>query len=208
MIVGLLLAAGESSRMGSPKPLLEWHGKPLIQYQVQQLKRGGCDEVIVVLGHCADRVMPFVDGLGVRVVVNPRYREGRATSVRTGALAAPAAANWVAVLSVDQPRPSNIIAQVLRAAHTSQAAIVMPVYQGRHGHPTAFAGRLLPELTVVQDATLGLRAVVQRHQDEVQEVEVASDLILLDINTPEEYQAARYGPARSAGGRAPVPAGR
>lgn len=179
--------------MGSPKPLLEWEGRPLVQYQVQQLRKGGCDLVVVVLGHRADRVQPFVEGLDVLVVHNPHYREGRATSVRAGSSAIPSSAAWVVVLGVDQPRPGRIIAQLLRAAKSSPAAIVIPIYQGHHGHPTAFAGRLLPELTQVQDETLGLRAVVQRHQEEMQEVEVPSEQVLLDLNTPEDYIAARRG---------------
>ena len=180
----------------SPKPLLDWHGRPLVQYQIQQLKRGGCDLVVVVLGYRADRVQPFVDGSGATVVRNPQYREGRATSVRAGAQALPASADWVVVLGVDQPRPARLVAPVLRAAGPSTAAIVMPVFRGRHGHPTAFAGRLLPELTQVEDRTLGLRAVIQRHEPEIQEVEVPSELIFLDLNTPEDYQAARFGQAR------------
>lgn len=198
VIVGLLLAAGESTRMGSPKPLLDWRGRPLVQYQVQQLLRGGCDLVIVVLGHRASRVIPFIPAQGARVVVNPLYRRGRATSVRAGAAAVPPEARWVLVLGVDQPRPAGAIRQVVRAAVASRAAIVTPTYGGRHGHPTAFAGRLLPELAQVEDATLGLRAVVQRHREEIQEAPAASDVVLQDLNTPQDYQAARRENAKSS----------
>lgn len=192
-IAGLLLAAGESTRMGSPKPLLEWQGRPLIQYQLQQLKNGGCDMVVVVLGHRADRVLPFVPDSNVRVVINPLYRQGRATSVRAGAATIPAGVQWVVVLGADQPRAGSIIRQVVQAARSSTAAIVMPAYHGRHGHPTAFAGRLLPELTEVRDETLGLRAVIQNHEREIQEVDIHSAGVLLDLNTPEDYLAARSG---------------
>lgn len=189
--------------MGSPKPLLDWMGRPLVQYQVQQLQGGGCDLVIVVLGHRASRVIPFVPAQGTRVIVNPLYRQGRATSVRAGAAAAPPEATWILVLGVDQPRPALAIRRVVRAAGSSHAAIVVPTYGGRHGHPTAFAGWLLPELAQVEDATLGLRAVVQRHREEIQEAPAASDVVLQDLNTPQDYQAARLGSANS-----PLPPGR
>lgn len=192
-VAGLLLAAGESTRMGSPKPLLDWQGRPLIQYQIQQLQSGGCDMVVVVLGHRADRVLPFVPDSEVRVVINPLYRQGRATSIRAGAAAIPADVGWVVVLGADQPRAGSIIRQVVQAARSSTAAIVMPAHHGRHGHPTAFAGRLLPELAEVRDETLGLRAVIQHHEREIQEVEIPSAGVLLDLNTPEDYLAARSG---------------
>ncbi len=191
MIAGLLLAAGESTRMGSPKPLLDWHGRPLVRYQAEQLRKGGCDLVVIVLGYRADRVLPFVDGLtGTRVVVNPDYRQGRATSVRAGATMIPSGVDWILDLGVDQPRPANAVREVVKALTGSTAAIVIPTYCGRHGHPTAFAGRLLAEIREVQDATLGLRAVVQRHEKEIQQIEASSAAVLLDVNTADEYVTA------------------
>lgn len=193
MIAGLLLAAGESTRMGSPKPLLDWHGRPLVRSQVDQLRGGGCDVVVVVLGYRADRVRPFVDGADATVVENPIYREGRASSVRVGAGAIPSGAEWVLVLGVDQPRPAAAVREVVRASATSEAAIIIPTYRGRHGHPTAFAGRLLPEMRRVRDETLGLREVVKRHEKDLQLLEASSAAVLLDLNTPADYQSARFG---------------
>lgn len=193
MIAGLLLAAGESTRMGSPKPLLEWHGLPLVRYQVRELRRGGCDLVVVVLGARADRVAPFVEGSGAAVVVNHEYRQGRASSVRAGAAAIPPTPEWVLVLGVDQPRPAAVVATVVAAARASGNAIIMPAYQGRFGHPTAFSGRLLPEMREVDDATLGLRAVVRRHDDQMEQLAVDTPLVRLDLNTPEDYRRARFG---------------
>ena len=190
MIAGLLLAAGESTRMGSPKPLLDWHGRPLVRYQVEQLRAGGCDLVVVVLGYRADRVRPFVDGLKAKVVENSAYREGRATSVRAGAAAIPLSAGWVLVLGVDQPRPAGAVRAVVEAAQASDAAVIIPRYSGRNGHPTAFAGRLLPEMRRVRDETLGLREVVRRWEKELQTAEVDFPEVLVDVNTPEQYQQA------------------
>ncbi len=191
MIAGLLLAAGESTRMGSPKPLLDWHGQPLVRYQAAQLRAAGCDVVVVVLGSRADRVLPFIDGGDAWVVVNPDYAQGRATSVRAGAALIPDTAQWVAVLGVDQPRSAAVMRPLFDAAITSNADILVPTYGGRRGHPVLFAGHLLPEIRQAQDATLGLRAVVFRHLDGQREIPVDSPLIHTDLNTPAAYAAAR-----------------
>ena len=190
MIAGLLLAAGESTRMGSPKPLLDWHGQPLVRYQAAQLRAAGCDLVVVVLGSRAGRVLPFIDGTEARIVINPHYAQGRATSVRAGAAVIPDTARWVAGLGVDQPRSARVMRPLFEAAATSNADILVPTYGGRRGHPVLFAGRLLPEVRQAQDATLGLRAVVFRHLDGHRERPVDSPLIHTDLNTPAAYAAA------------------
>ncbi|MEK7216560.1 MAG: nucleotidyltransferase family protein [Chloroflexota bacterium] len=191
MIAALLLAAGESTRMGSPKPLLDWGGEPLVSYQVHQLQRSGCGLVVVVLGSRAGRVLPFVEALGVEVVLNPDYAQGRASSVRVGAAVIPPTPEWVLVLGVDQPRPARVIRKVIAAARTSTGSIVMPVYRGRFGHPTAFSGRLLSQMCAVEDATLGLRAVVRRNEKQMEFVEIDDPVVRTDLNTPEDYRRAR-----------------
>ncbi len=195
MTAALLLAAGASRRMGSPKPLLDWHGRPLVQYQINELRAAGCDDVVVVLGDRAARVSCFIDDDPHTIVVeNPDHRLGRASSVRAGASALPSATQWVAVLGVDQPRPAMITRFLLTAAMSSRAAIIVPTHNGRRGHPTLFASQLLPEMLGVQEETLGLRAILQRHRDDVQEIEISgkeAETILLDLNTPQDYEKAR-----------------
>src|SRR3989304_5515610 len=80
-------AGGETPRMGAPKPLLEWGGYTLIEYQLAQLKRSPVDQVVVVLGHRADEIRPLVHRAGALAVINELYAEGRASSVRVGAAA-------------------------------------------------------------------------------------------------------------------------
>src|SRR3972149_1942405 len=88
-VAPLLLAGGESPRMGVPKPLLEWGGSTLIEYQLAQLKGPPLDRVVVVLGHRADDVLPYVRSASAQAVVNELYAEGRASSLRVGAAAPP-----------------------------------------------------------------------------------------------------------------------
>ncbi|MCH8995240.1 MAG: nucleotidyltransferase family protein [Chloroflexi bacterium] len=196
MTAAILLAAGESARMGRPKPLLPWGGVTLIEYQVGELRAAGVDDLIVVLGHAADEVRPRVPQ-GTRIVVNEAYREGRASSLRAGASALADDADPIVVLSVDQPRPRDVIETLLAAHREHAATITVPIAQGRRGHPVVLAGSLLPELRAASEESQGLRGVIAAHQDELFEVELASPAVLLDINTPEQYEEAlaRYGQA-------------
>ena len=172
--------------MGSPKPLLRWQGATLIEYQIAQLRQAGVDDVIAVLGHRSQDVLPLVTAAGARGVVNETYREGRASSLRAGATAAEGA-ETIVVLSVDQPRPAAVTRRLL-AQH--QSGITVPSHGGRRGHPVVLDGALLSELREVDEATQGLRAVIARHAAAVHEVPFDSAAVLLDLNTPEDYQRA------------------
>jgi len=190
-VVGLLLAAGLSVRMGTPKPLLPWCDSTLIEYQVAQLRAAGAGEIIVVLGHEAGVVEPYAERVGARVVLNPDYREGRANSLRAGAGAVQASCDALVVLNVDQPRPSEIIAGLLEQHQARQDLITVPIYRGQRGHPLVLDASLLQELRNVQENTQGLRAVIARNQSNVGERAFDSSLVLLDINTPADYKAAK-----------------
>jgi molybdenum cofactor cytidylyltransferase len=191
VIAAILLAAGESRRMGISKPLLEWAGETLIEYQVHQLCDAGVDDVIAVLGHSADQVRPFAERAGATAVVNDRYAEGRASSLRAGVAAVPPGTTEIAVLNVDQPRPATVIRRLLEEHLASGALITLPTYEGRRGHPAFLCGSLLPELCTVDDATQGLRAVVHRHDADVREIAFDTPIVLLDINDPARYESAR-----------------
>jgi molybdenum cofactor cytidylyltransferase len=191
-VASILLAAGESARMGRPKPLLDWGGETLIEYQTRQLTDAGTDPVVVVLGHSASEVRPAAERAGGRIVENEAYREGRASSVRRGAselLADEIAA--VVILDVDQPRPAAVLRRLIDEHAGHGALISIPVFGGTRGHPPAFDESLLPELSKARDESMGLRAVVERHSEEVNEVEFDSEVVLLGFNTPAEFEAAR-----------------
>lgn len=190
-VAAILLAAGESGRMDRPKPLLEWGGRTLIEYQLAQLKGPPLDRVVVVLGHRADELRPFVSRAGAEAVINELYSQGRASSLRVGADALGEEPEAVLVLSVDQPRPHRIIERLVREHRRQKDLITVPTFGGRRGHPPVLAGLLLAELRQVQEATQGLRAVMQRHNADVRELPFDSPLVLLDMNEPDQYEKAR-----------------
>src|SRR5579884_494032 len=140
VIAGLLLAAGESTRMGDLKALLPWAGTTLIEYGVRELG-AAVDDLIVVLGHRADELAP----LAPHHVVNDRYREGRSTSIEAGMRALPAAATAVVIANVDQPRPAAILRRLVEAHKAAHCLISRPVFGEAHGHPTVFDRALFDE---------------------------------------------------------------
>ena len=185
-----MTAAGESTRMGRPKPLLPWHGMPLIEYQIASLVKAGVSEVVVVMGHEHELVAPHVSGDSVHHVVNAEYREGKATSVRAGVRAVDAAATDILLLAVDQPRPPEIISTVIGSHVGRDALITSPRYLGRGGHPLVFSANLRGELEGISEATQGVREVLRAHAAEVNEVDIDDRVIRLDINDPEAYEKA------------------
>src|SRR5581483_293345 len=155
-----------------------------------QLREAGVQEVVAVLGAAAAEVEPFARKSGARVVVNPEFMSGRASSLRAGAAAVSGDAGWVVVLGVDQPRPAWVTRRLVEEARRQGALVTSPRYKGRGGHPVVLAGALAPELRAVQEETQGLRAVVERHADVTMRVEFANSCVIVDLNTPAEYEAA------------------
>ncbi len=190
-VCALLLAAGESTRMGRPKALLPWLGGTVVEFQIEQLLTGGLDRVVLVLGHDAEAVRRVIFPLArTAIVLNQEYATGKTSSVRAGLEAIPNDADAVLVLAVDQPRPAGLIRRLRQAHETSDALITVPSFGGRHGHPTIFSRELFPEMRDIREETQGLRAVRHRHRKRTQVIETATRVPLIDINTPEEYQDA------------------
>lgn len=182
--------------MGRPKALLPWKGLPLVHYQVSSLAEAGLSPIVVVLGHKAHEVAPFVRGSpAVRVVINHHYAQGKATSVRLGMREVGKGTEGVLLLAVDQPRPPALLQHLLQEHLARGALITLPTYGRRRGHPVLFHRSLLPELVAVTEEGQGVRAVVEGHRADVLEVPVDDPVALLDINTEEQYREAlaRFG---------------
>ena len=189
-VTAVLLAAGESTRMGQLKALLPWHGKTLLAYQLEALLAAPLERVVVVVGHRREELLPLLpDHPRVVTIVNPDYASGKVSSIRAGVAGAPA--NYdVLLLGVDQPRPPALIGSVLRAHASAGARITVASYHGHGGHPVVFGASLRPELLAITEQSEGLRAVLRAHAQEVQHVETGDPLALVNLNTPQDYEAA------------------
>ncbi|HWN97759.1 MAG TPA: nucleotidyltransferase family protein [Blastocatellia bacterium] len=147
-ISGLVLGAGESSRLGRPKQLLPYKGTTLLGWVVAQAKRArGLDEVVVVLGRAADEIREQLDFGGAKVVENPIFDDGCASSYRAGIGAVDARCDAIMILLGDQPGVDpQIIDRVAEEWRQGGAQIVLASYRGRKGHPMIFAKPLFDKL--------------------------------------------------------------
>ena len=197
MIAALVLAAGSSTRMRRQKLLLPVAGdRPLVRLSVERVLAAGLDDVVVVLGSDAPAVGAALRDLPVRTVVNPRHAEGQSTSLRAGLAALEPGTAAVVVALGDQPLPDPGVIEELVAAHrASGRPIAVPVYRDGRGNPVLFAAELFGELRVVT-GDRGGRDVIARDSARVAEVAVAAPMPA-DIDTPEDYEAAR-GPGAPA----------
>jgi len=190
MIVGIILSAGESSRMGTPKQLLAWGKTIIIQQVVDNATASQLETVLLVLGHRAEKIAGNIAvSSKTRILVNPDYKEGMGSSVKCGVGAAPVGAGAFMVLLGDQPFiGSDIIDKVIDSHHRGGHGITIPTYDGRRGHPVIFDSCYREELLSIGEG--GAREVVRRHAGDVFELPLDSPSILVDIDTPEQYRQA------------------
>jgi 4-nitrophenyl phosphatase len=197
----IILAAGESSRFGRPKQLLDWGGVPLLAHVADVALGAGLGRVIVVLGCRAEAARAALGARAVQVAMNWRWEEGLSTSVQTGLAALPPETEAAILVQCDQPL---LTADLLRAMaarfEESGAAIVHPAHAGRRGTPTLFSRSLFPELAAVT-GDVGGRVVIARHPDAIATVEVADPDVLADIDTPADYERLRSAGSPSIIGR-------
>lgn len=188
----ILLAAGESNRMGQLKALLPWRNTTLLEHQLRSLLDAGVQQVVVVLGHDADRLKPIVESVdGASWVFNPDYLEGKTTSLKAGVGAVTGQqASDVLLLNVDQPRNADTVRTLLDRHIASANLITIPTHGGKGGHPILISAELLPELAEIEEESQGLKAVVRRHAEATERYEVDDPTVLWDLNTPEQYQQA------------------
>ena len=186
--------------MGRPKPLLAWRGETLVESQVRALLEGGADEVVVVLGHRADEIAPLATAAGGRAVVNPRYEDGRASSIKVGLSAISESAEHILILGVDQPRTAAIVSRAVESHLSADALITSPRVGGRGGHPLIFSARLLPDLRRISERRQGLREVFECRRAEINAVPMDDDpMARLDLNTPQRLRAP-HARAQPGGG--------
>jgi molybdenum cofactor cytidylyltransferase len=183
-VAAILLAAGQSRRMGSCKQLLPLGEGRVIDRCLEALLTGGIGEVAVVVAENGDAVAAAAREYPVRVVVNREPDGDMSSSVRCGRDALSAAGSGVIVSLCDYPLVSAATIAALIAAHgESPGSIIMPCHGGRRGHPLLFSRPILDELT----DDLILRDLVRRDPGRLRCFDVDDPGVLLDMDTPEDY---------------------
>jgi molybdenum cofactor cytidylyltransferase len=184
----LLLAAGGSTRMGRPKQLLEFHGRPLIRHSVERALGSRCRPVIVVLGSDADACEAALHGLPIETVVNEDWMQGMGSSIRIGIATLQErvpAAEAVIIALCDQPLISSAFLDRLVRTHIEQEApMVAASYDDRPGVPALFARSQFPRLAMLEGQA-GAKALLQAAGSEL--ITIPAPLAAIDVDTPEDY---------------------
>ena len=217
MVSAVVLAAGASTRMGQPKQLLTWGGVPMVRHVARTFAMSEACEVIVVVGCRADDVARAVLGdecgshrqrrgqeregdqgraTPIHVTVNAAWKDGMATSVACGVGAARADAEAFLIALSDHPAVGVDVIDALIAAFVQRSpaertrAVMAPVHAGRRGHPTLLSAGLRAELEAL-GAARTLRDIVNANADPIRSlVEVSSEGIRMDLDTPSDYVEA------------------
>ena len=191
-ITAIVPAAGLSSRMGQNKLLMPFAGKSLIERAVDTLMTSGVDEIVVVLGHEANLLRSRLEGKRVHFVDNPDYRAGLSTSVRAGMEAAPKGADAMMIYLADQPllEADEVRRLILAFAEARRAgkSIVVPFFCNKRGNPVILdASYREMVLDVVGD--VGCRRIIKRHPEQVFAVQMETDHVVRDVDTPEDFES-------------------
>ncbi|MFQ5986576.1 MAG: NTP transferase domain-containing protein [Thermoplasmata archaeon] len=197
MISAVVLAAGTSSRMGRPKPLLEVGGQKLLEHVLDVVQASLAEEVVVVLGSEADRVLEEVPLDGASVVVNERYREGMSTSIRTGIQSLSPDAESSFVILGDQPFLQPATLDTLgKEWEATQAPVLIPTFRGVRGNPVLLDRSVFDEVQRIT-GDRGCRSIFGDYEGRIVEVPVTDPGVLLDIDTEE--QLTRVTQSREGG---------
>jgi molybdenum cofactor cytidylyltransferase len=213
-VVGIVPASGASSRMGTPKGLLRLAGRTFARRVVEALVEGGCDRAVVVVRAGDEATAREARAAGAEIMENPDPGEGPITSLRLALERLPGDVRWVVWLPLDHPRVRGgtvrALVEAMRAAEgrdgTGAGAgaggepeppvLALPLHGGERGHPAVFGRAVFAEL-LDPDVDGGARTVVHRHLDAgtVLLVETDDPGVLVDVDTPEEYEALVRGDA-------------
>lgn len=193
MIRILILAAGESRRMGQPKMLLPCSGATIIETVAVTALASSAEEVVIVLGAMEESIRQAISHLPVVIAVNTEFRLEMLSSIQCGIRGLPPDTDAVVLMLGDQPTvPVEVIEQVIAAWRSSGKGFVLPTYGGRRGHPLLIDLRYRDELLRL-DPSAGMRAMLTAHGEDVLEVPVDAPAILTDIDTPEDYATLTGG---------------
>jgi molybdenum cofactor cytidylyltransferase len=184
----IILAAGESKRMGFPKMLLQFNGMSMLENVILNVTGSVVDNTLVVLGAERKALTDLVSKTSVKYCFNDNYKEGMLSSVKCGFRNLPSDTEAVLIFQGDQPFISpRVINRVIEGYRSSGKGIVIPVYKDKRGHPLLIDRKYRNEIEMLDDRE-GLRSLSHKFQDDVYEVDTDDPGILRDFDTYEEYE--------------------
>jgi molybdenum cofactor cytidylyltransferase len=194
MLAAVILSGGASTRMGSPKALLPFQGRPFLEHLLAVTTHQQISVRRVVLGAHAEPISKAINLKSDEIVINENWEQGQLSSIQAAIRSLPASTDGLLLCLIDHPLVSKaLVDQLITRFYASEIKIVLPVYQGRRGHPVIFSASLYDEL-LQAPLDQGARAVVWAHSKEVAEVPTIEEGCILNLNDPETLLDATRDP--------------
>jgi len=188
MIAAIALAAGKGERYGAIKPLIKIEGEPALSRIVKTLRAAGIDDILVILGHAAERIKREVDLGGVRVLVNPNYKTGMGGSLSLGIRSLSPLTKGLLILHADMPYVSQATLRAVLNRADAGAFIAAPVYRGRRGFPVYLNRSCCPGLLGTLHGEMGAREFIALNHCDLTLTEVDDPGCVWDIDRPEDLR--------------------
>jgi molybdenum cofactor cytidylyltransferase len=193
MLAAVILSAGVSSRMGSPKALVSYQGVPFLEHLLAATRHRAIGARRVVLGPHAPAITARVSLAEEEIVINQDWEKGQLSSVQAALRTLPAETEGMLLCPVDHPLISaELVGFLIEAFLSARAPVVLPVFAGRRGHPVIFSSAVFPELLQAPFET-GARAVVWAHRGEVHEIPTSEEGCVLNLNDPNALLKLKTG---------------
>jgi molybdenum cofactor cytidylyltransferase len=186
-IWAILLAAGESSRMNSPKMLLTFGKETIIETVISNVSSSDVDRMVIVLGSWKEEILKVIKKANLNICFNDNYKLGMLSSIQCGLKFIPGAFRGVLICPGDQPMvDKRIINMVITAFKISGKGIVIPSFEKKRGHPVIIDSKYCDEILNFGHSDT-LRRIIDDHPEDIEEVETISSSVLKDIDTPDDY---------------------